>query len=468
MKPRDGEHYVRLFADAQFYSLPRLTQQLFKTDIYIQIGDRNFQIPRDIFSAPGNSPNFFSLGFAHFFSTPSEVFPGLDRTSLLRPPSIQPPSVPNRSADVFQDLLHLLQGYPVNIRDEGHRQDLLRDARYFHLKGLEQKLIPCNIGFNLARQQSEIVVRLEDIRQSGVSFQPDPDVSGAEHTSDASGSGSAQANAQTGSGRKASNTPPRALTPAAAASGYTTVPTGYIRYARPFTDEAAHALVVEVSSTEATRIDLASMRATFADQTKARIASLFQVIANKMNLPATQPLGLMMVERGGGLAAMPVSPSNSGVSGDRVRVLIDRDAWCEVNGGVVEWDDDDAMGDAPASTMASVQVTAPASTGNDASQMDDSDPGQQRPDDSTSTGTDSAAAGGRPSLPPIRRWRPSGAGEDSALDPRGEWVVGKAHWRLRVQPSVDDARIVEVVMQVVKLQAWVGERVRNGARGFLT
>ena len=47
------------------------------------------------------------------------------------------------------------------------------------------------------------------------------------------------------------------------------------------------------------------MRASFADQTKARVASLFQVIANKMGLPATtQPLGLMMVERGGGIAVV--------------------------------------------------------------------------------------------------------------------------------------------------------------------
>ncbi|KAF2104341.1 hypothetical protein NA57DRAFT_16908, partial [Rhizodiscina lignyota] len=405
VKPRDGEHYVRLFADAQFYSLPRLTQQLFKTDIYIQIGDRNFQIPRDIFSSPGNSPNFFSLGFAHFFSTPSEVFPGLDRTSLLRPPSIQPPSVPNRSADVFEDLLRLLQGYPVNVRDENHRQDLLRDARYFHLKGLEQKLIPCEVSFNLARQQSEIVIRLEDIRQSGISFSADPDKPA---------------------------TPSSALTPAAAGASLFTpkAPTGYICYARPFTDESSHSLIVETSTVEATRIDLSAMRATFTGQTKARIASLFQVIANKMNLPATQPLGLMMVERGGGLAAMPVSPSNSGVSGDRVRVDIGRDAWCEVDGGVVEWVD-------------VRDLEHPHGMG-----MEEDE---------------------RPSLPPVRSWIPAGVtdGEERRLDLMGEWIVCKAHWRLRVQPAEDDARIVEVVMQAVRLQANTGERARNAKRGFL-
>lgn len=427
VKPRDGEHYVRLFADAQFYSLPRLTQQLFKTDIYIQIGDRNFQIPRDIFSSPGNSPNFFSLGFAHFFSTPSEVFPGLDRTSLLRPPSIQPPSVPNRSADVFEDLLRLLQGYPVHIRNEDHRQDLLRDARYFHLKGLEQKLIPCETSFNLARQKSEILIRLEDIRQSGISFSADPE-SGATATDIQSAAGGGPISAQSGPGSKPA-TPSSALTPAAAGANPSTpkVPSGYICYARPFTDESSHMLVVETSTLEATRIDLAAMRATFAGATKARVASLFQVIANKMNLPATQPLGLMMVERGGGLAAMPVSPSNSGVSGDRVRVEVGRDSWCELDGGVVEW----------------VDVW-------DQEVMDEDE------DE-------------RPALPPVRSWTPAGVaeGEQRRLDPVGEWIVSRAHWRLRVQPAEDDARIVEVVMQAVKLQASTGERTRNGRRDFL-
>ena len=65
-------------------AVPRLTKQLFSTDIFVNIGGKPFQIQRDLFSAPGDSPNYFSLGFAHFFSTPSEAFPGLDRDALLR------------------------------------------------------------------------------------------------------------------------------------------------------------------------------------------------------------------------------------------------------------------------------------------------------------------------------------------------------------------------------------------------
>ncbi|RQM07660.1 hypothetical protein DH86_00001685, partial [Scytalidium sp. 3C] len=74
VSPRDGPHFVKLFADAQFYSLPRLISQLYEESIFISIGHRDFQIPREVFSDPGNSPNYFSLGFAVFFSTPTEVF----------------------------------------------------------------------------------------------------------------------------------------------------------------------------------------------------------------------------------------------------------------------------------------------------------------------------------------------------------------------------------------------------------
>jgi hypothetical protein len=219
--------------------------QLFESECFIQIGDRHFQIPRDIFSSPGDTPNFFTLGFAAFFASPSEVFPGLDRQGLLRPPAIIPPSVPNRSADVFDELLHLLRGYPLHIRNEDHRAALLRDCRYFHLRGLEQKLIPYQITTNPFSQRSEIVIRLEDVRPSGIQSAQD------------------------------------------VASG--TVPAeGMVTYKRPFVDEDAADLVVEIGD-ESSVIHRESMRADFIGLTKKRIASLVQTVGKKMNLPDSHP-----------------------------------------------------------------------------------------------------------------------------------------------------------------------------------
>lgn len=288
VSPRDGTHFVRLFADAQFYSLPRLISRLYDESIFISIGHREFQIPRNIFSDPGNSPNYFSLGFAAFFSGPDDLFPGLDREGLIRPPSIMPPSVPNRSADTFAELLQMLRGYPLTIRDENHRTQLLRDARYFHFKGLEQRLVHHFKSFNQARGRDEIVLRLENVQKSGVGASKPREENGAEPTSG-----------------------------------------GWVTYARPFVDEKPAELVLEVGG-EATKLhffDDGTVRAEFYRDTKARITRLFEVIATKLGLPGVgQPLGAMMAAAAasGGAANSqpPASPGNTPLSEDLVRVVL--------------------------------------------------------------------------------------------------------------------------------------------------
>ncbi|KAK7741912.1 hypothetical protein SLS62_010889 [Diatrype stigma] len=288
--PRDGQHFVRLFADAQFYTLPKLMSQLYEESIFMSIGHREFQIPRDIFNAPGNSPNFFSLGFGVFFSTPEDLFPGLDRENLIRPPSIMPPCVPNRSSDVFNELLHLLRGYPVHIRDEEHRATLLRDCRYFNFKGLEQKLIPHSISYNQARGRSEIVIRLEDILKSGISVVNDP---------------------------AAGTLPGEPLL-------------AWVDYMRPYEDTSPYELVLEIGG-ESTKLHLGSMRAELFGQIKQRIARLFEVIATKLKLPPiTQPLGLLMAS--GGAGSQPASPGNTPLSEDLVRIVIEHDTHIILDG----------------------------------------------------------------------------------------------------------------------------------------
>ncbi|KAH8433464.1 uncharacterized protein LDX57_011098 [Aspergillus melleus] len=275
VRPRDSAQFVKLFADAQFYSLPRLNSQLFESEISIQIGDRDFQIPRDIFSGPGDSPNFFTLGFGAFFASPTQTFPGLERIGLLRPPAIVPPSIPNRSGEVFADILHLLRGYPLHIRSETHRAELLRDCRYFHLRGLEQKLIPHDISFNPIRQRSEIIIRLEDVRRSGINFAPD--------------------------------------NPTAPQSS-----PGWVTYSRPFIDEQPLDLIVEIGD-ECTLVDLARMRAQFLSLTKTRITALLQVIANKITSTTTTPTA-------------SASPSSSSPASETSAIRIERDADLTVDG----------------------------------------------------------------------------------------------------------------------------------------
>jgi hypothetical protein len=394
-------------------SVPRLTKQLFSTDIFIRIGGTPFQIPRDLFSSPGDSPNYFSLGFAQFFSTPAEAFPGLDRNVLLRPPSISPPSAPSRSGETFGELIRILQGYTVEIRNNEHRSQLLRDARYFHLKGLEQRLIPCEISYNLKRQQSEILLRLEDIRQSGVAFSPDKPTSDSDSSSSTLGA-----------------SPAAVPSPVPSLTDISTAKPGYVSYARPYTSDHSqtHILILETSSQESCTLYLpqshssstapsVNLRATFHNATLARITSLFSVIASKMGLPATQPLGLMYLQTGQGVAAQPVSPANSGVSERRVRVRLDPDCAIELDGKPAQVCVDEASGNM-----------------------------------SIESGNQCIWSG------------------SASIEEEGEveWVVKRAHWRLRVEPvEFDGERRMQVVLCGVKIEAFSAERQRNVERGFL-
>lgn len=422
IKPTDGSHFVKLFADAQFYSLPRLIDQLFESEIFIQIGERHFQIPKDIFSDPGNSPNFFSLGFAVFFSTPGEVFPGLDRRGLLRPPSIVPPYVPGRSSDIFAQLLHLLRGYPLHIRNEEHRAELLRDCRYFHLRGLEQKLVAHDITYNLARRKKEISIRLEDVKPSGVSFVAD-------------------------------EKPPE----------------GWINYARPFVDDEAYELIIEIAG-ECTTLDLDDMRADFHGLAKARVSSLFQVVANKMNLPTNAPLGLMMLA--GGQTSQPASPGNTPLSEDRVKVRIEPTSDIILNGELHEVDWSGKQGQHMMSgpdPEAESDVMSEASSSQEVSQASSKASTRH----STAPAGPSRATRATLNVPPIQTTTLPAAKKRKraqSLDDMGEWIIRTAQWRLRVQSSPRDAIRggLEMVFVAVKIDAYTGEKARNARRGFLS
>ncbi|CZS97568.1 related to BTB/POZ domain-containing protein [Rhynchosporium graminicola] len=396
--PRDGSHFVKLFADAQFYNLPRLISQLYEENIFISIGGRDFQIPRELFSEPGNSPNYFSLGFAVFFSSPTEVFPGLNREGLLRPPSIIPPSVPNRSADTFAQLLHLLRGYPLHIRDEEHRAELLRDCRYFHLKGLEQKLLRHSISYNLCRKREEITLRLEDVRQSGISIV-----------------GDASATLPPESVHAPAFNPPQGLV-------------GHVNYARPFVDDRAYELVLEIGD-ECTRLHLSSMRCEFFKDGKARISRLFEVIATKLKLPTSQPLGLLMKK--GGASSQPASPGNTPLSEDRVRCVIDENSFIRLDGK--EW-----HGQIPEQDNSSVSSTASSVVGGDDGYGE-----------------------------PMRKRRRTDGSVAGLSEEKDVWIVRRGQWRLRVQNSRSQKGGVECVLVAVNLDAFAFERGRNAQRGFL-
>ena len=405
--------------------VPRLQSQLFESEIFIEIGNENFRIPRETFSSPGDSPNFFTLGFTVFFSTPGDIFPGLNPKGLKRPPAIHPPSVPNRSPQIFRDLLHGLRGYPLTIRNKEHREELLRDAKYYNLRGLEQKLIPFEISYNIKREKPEIVVRLQDIKPSGVSFEPDSP------TTDI-------------------------------------VSAGWVTYARPYVDEVIYELIIEIDE-ESMAIDFGIMRADLFGLTKARISSLFQVVANKMNLPTTAPLGLYMVS--GGVSTQPASPSHTPLSEDKVKISIDEEAFVTLDREEhkVQADNLFQQGQEPGPDQSNSATTEWAEF---SSHFDPTpDEGSLRTPSSIPA---KRALGSRRSSPARKRPRRS-----RGMNKADEWNIRKGQWRLRVQPRPDirneataqqrdeDAPQMEIVMVAVRLDAVSGQKGRNATRSFL-
>ncbi|KAL8719876.1 MAG: hypothetical protein Q9225_003173 [Loekoesia sp. 1 TL-2023] len=429
--------------------VPRLQSQLFESEIFVEVGNEHFHIPRDIFSAPGDTPNYFTLGFTVFFSSPGDVFPGLNPRGLLRPPAIHPPRIPNRSPKIFADLLHMLRGYPLTIQDSGHRQQLLKDARYYNLRGLEQKLIPHAINHNISRHVSEIVIRLQDIKPSQISTEHNDD----EPISSTSSSASSQ---QKSSSR-------------------------WITYARPYVDEQPYHLILETSDfldsiSGPISLDLATMRATLFGATKSRITNLFQTVANKLNLPTTIPLGLMMMEKGGA-EGVAKGPGSTPLSEDEVKVVVDKDTHVVLDGRGWEWqgtgneaseagEEEEGLGEAPSPTPLDI--------------WQDHFPLQHDYTTTNNTMSKRPPPSSPSSSHPNKRHKLSHSNNNSHINPQTTttWAIHRGQWHLRVQcrsplptntsNSTDDrGSNMEIVMVAVKIEATSGEKARNAQRGWL-
>ena len=265
-----------------------------------------------------------------------------------------------------------------------HRAELLRDCRYFNFKGLEQRLIPHAVSFNLARGCEEAVVRLTEILKSGISVAREP----------------------------------TAADPFLA----------WVNYARPFVGDKACELVLQIGD-ESTRLrfgeppsgpgggGVVSARAEFTGEMRTRVTKLFEVIATKLSLPPTGPLGMLRVH-GGASDASP-APENTPLSEDLVKVVLDSASSVVLDG-------------------------KPWSSG---SEEED----------------EMSWMGGNPDPEGMSRKR-------RRVEDQGgmeEWVVRTGQWRLRIQGARNAKAAVECCLVAVKLDAYRSERARNAQRSFL-
>jgi hypothetical protein len=292
----------------------------------------------------------------------------------------------------------------------------------------------------LERQKQEICLRLEDVKPSGVAYTSDDSL------------------------------------------GEKSTVGGWVYYARPFVDDTSYEMVVEVGG-ESTVLDLTDMRADFHGLAKARISSLFQVVANKMNLPTNAPLGLMMLS--GGRSSQSASPGHTPLSEDRVKVRFEQATDITLDGERYEIDRESSTGQmmlhgpstAPSESESESDVMS-EETGPKTAALTSAGQQQRRPQTrQTQAGPSSQpSAGGRGALPvaPIQTTRLSEPStkkrkRQSSQGDLGEWTIRTGQWRLRVQPCAHDTIRggFEIVFIGVKVDAYSSEKARNARRPFL-
>jgi hypothetical protein len=158
-------------------------------------------------------------------------------------------------------LVGLLKGYEVDVSSEEHRRMLVRDARYFCFRGVEQGLVRCRVSAFLDDAASEgdgdcgggvvreeIEIGLGDVRLSGVSF-----VEGV---------------GGDGIGKEGLH--------------------GEVQYARPYVDDVGRRLVLEVGGDSVVRVvmdcDGRSGRVKFWGKTAAKMKRLVGVVGTRSGL----------------------------------------------------------------------------------------------------------------------------------------------------------------------------------------
>lgn len=310
--------------------------------------------------------------------------------------------------------------------------ELLRDCRYFNLRGLEQKLIPHSICFNALRKRTEITIRLEDIRPSGIVISP---------------------------------------TLSVADSGMFA---GLLLYSRPFVDEHSHELIIDIGDSQTT-VDPRTMFAEFHGDDKTRLSSLLKVVANKLNVPYDSPPSITGIEPGS--LGQSISQLESLTEG-KIRIRIDSDTYVTLDGQYYPSVDiihrpgegcrhrKDVTFESQSESQSEAQLPEELTANY---REDETGPGGRFDEnDRVSVGMEGAPFFGG-DIPPSG----SSLGVASQGSPQAgvssQWIVSKGQWRLWVQPTIELLQVrLEVALIAVRIDALSGEKLWNGRRSFLS
>lgn len=167
--------FVHLWSDSYYFGLKRLQRFLTDQDIFATIGDQSFKIAKSLFVNSGNFPNYFTLNYETLLTDNIKI---IEEKNMLRPPPQKPATVSNRSPLLFADLLELLRGNNLIIKNDEHRALLIRECKYYRFLELEQRILKHRIINNpFMDNKQEIIMNLNDLQRKGILNTSPPDKS---------------------------------------------------------------------------------------------------------------------------------------------------------------------------------------------------------------------------------------------------------------------------------------------------
>ncbi|KAI7879395.1 hypothetical protein K492DRAFT_208267 [Lichtheimia hyalospora FSU 10163] len=158
IRPRDDVQNQALVCDAEYYGLKRLAAFL-QEHVFLNVGGRVFRLPWSLLKKGefyyGGSRNFFTGPIKHQVFSPDKGNGAQNAPIYI-----------DRDPDIFADIISHLRGYTIHIRDEVHHKNLLKDAQYYALRNLREKLLTSQQtldGFGDQRWR-EVLLLLQDVR----------------------------------------------------------------------------------------------------------------------------------------------------------------------------------------------------------------------------------------------------------------------------------------------------------------
>lgn len=158
--------FVHIWLDSYYFCLRRLQKILNDEYVFAVVGGTSFKIPRALLAKTGNTPNYFSINYESLFADSRRI---ITKKSMIRPPPQRPATVHTRLPVLFADLLEVMKGNSTAIRDDTHRDLLIKECRYYRFLELEQRITKHSIVNDPVNNESSIVLDLFSLQPKGIS-----------------------------------------------------------------------------------------------------------------------------------------------------------------------------------------------------------------------------------------------------------------------------------------------------------